>query len=298
MREALRVAVVVGLIQGIFEWLPVSSEGNVAIYLTVVEGLPGDAAVRYALFLHAGTALAATVYYREELATVARALPDWSPRMAFADREHADLTFLAVATVSSGVVGIAAYLALEAIVTAVAGGAFVALVGALLVVTGVVQWAATRGEDAVQPDGGTATGEAPGGAGGFGASLGERRIANVPDALLVGVLQGLAILPGVSRSGTTVSVLLLRGFRAETAFRLSFLLSIPAALGAGALVVVDTGVPGIDPLPAALALAVSALVGYATIDGLLRVVRRVAFWLVCVALGTLAVVGGVLAGVV
>ena len=43
MREALRLAVVVGLIQGVFEWLPVSSEGNVALYLTVVEGLPADA---------------------------------------------------------------------------------------------------------------------------------------------------------------------------------------------------------------------------------------------------------------
>lgn len=295
MREALRVAVVIGLIQGVFEWLPVSSEGNVALYLTVVEGRPETVAVQYALFLHAGTALAATVYYREESAAVLRTLPTWRPGTALVDRDHADLTFLAVATVASGLVGISAYLALEAIVSAVAGGAFVVLVGVLLVVTGVVQWAAQRGE--ARPDGGTVTDTSDAGID-IDPDLGERTIANVPDALLVGVLQGLAILPGVSRSGTTVSALLLRGFRPEVAFRLSFLLSIPAALGAGLLVVLDTGVPGIGLPPAALALATSAVVGYATIDGLLRVVRRVAFWVVCLVLGGLAVVGGVLAGVV
>jgi undecaprenyl-diphosphatase len=295
MREALRVAVVVGLIQGVFEWLPVSSEGNVALYLTVVEGLPETAAVQYALFLHAGTALAAAVYYRDEVVTVLRTLPRWRPRAAFADRERADLSFLAVATLASGVVGIAAYLALEAVVSAVAGGAFVALIGVLLVVTGLVQWAATRRES-VEPDGGTVAGRRGGGA--VETRFGEREVAGLPDAVLVGVLQGLALLPGVSRSGTTVSALLLRGVDEAAAFRLSFLLSIPAAAGAGVLVLLDTGVPSVGVTPALAALAVSAVVGYATIDGLLRIVRRVAFWVVCVALGTLAVVGGILAGVV
>jgi undecaprenyl-diphosphatase len=297
MRDALRLAVAIGILQGIFEWLPISSEGNVALYLTVVEGLPEGAAVQYALFLHAGTALAAAVYYRDELATVLRTLPSWGPGMAFADREHADLTFLLVATVASGFVGIAAYLALEAIVSAVAGGAFVALIGVLLVVTGVVQFAATRREDDTETDGGTATAGTVT-AGAPGTAFGEREVANVPDGLLVGVLQGLAILPGVSRSGTTVSALLLRGFEEEVAFRLSFLLSIPAALGAAVLVLLDTGVPSIGPLPAAVALVTSAVVGYATIDGLMRVVRRVAFWVVCLLLGALAIIGGVLAGVI
>lgn len=68
--------------------------------------------------------------------------------------------------------------------------------------------------------------------------------------------------------------------------------------GAGLLVVLDAGVSGVEPLAAALALGTSAAVGYATIDGLLRVVQRIAFWLVCLVLGGSAVVGGVLAGVV
>jgi undecaprenyl-diphosphatase len=275
--DRLRVAVVVGLLQGVVEWLPVSSEGTVALYLSVVEGLPADAAVRYSLFLHAGTAVAALAYYRADVRDLlggigdsggfggARSVTDGDTGRAVASEAR----FLLAATLVSGAVGVTAYLALSELVSVVAGGVFVALVGGLLVVTGLVQRLAA-------------------------GRLGTRERPTLPDAALVGLLQGLAVLPGVSRSGTTVSALLLRGYAGPAAFRLSFLLSIPAALGAGALAVLDAGLP--TPGTAALlALLTSAVVGYATIDGLLRVVRRVAFWGVCVGLGSLAVLGGVLA---
>jgi undecaprenyl-diphosphatase len=60
--ERLWLAIVVGFLQGIFEWLPISSEGNIALYLSVVEGLDPALATGFGLFLHAGTAVAATVY--------------------------------------------------------------------------------------------------------------------------------------------------------------------------------------------------------------------------------------------
>ncbi len=261
-------ALVVAAIQGVLEWLPVSSEGAVAAYLAVWQGLGPETAVRYALVLHAGTALAATVYYRHELAALARAGATWPP--ATADGPTAtDLRFLATATVVSGLVGVGAYLALTELAGALAGGTFLAAIGVLLVATGLLQRAAAT-------------------------ALGDRARPAGADAVLVGVLQGLAVLPGVSRSGTTVGAMLLRGFAPPVAFRLSFLLSIPASLGAGLLVLLDAGVPAVSPAVAAVALAVSAAVGYATIDALLRVVARVAFWAVCVGLGALAVAGGVL----
>jgi len=122
--------------------------------------------------------------------------------------------------------------------------------------------------------------------------LGERTTPDAVDAVLVGLMQGFALLPGVSRSGTTVSALLLRGHDGEGALELSFLLSIPASLGAGVLVVVTEGVPAISPAAAVLALAVSAVVGYLSVGALVALVRRVAFWGVCVGFGALAVVGG------
>ena len=265
--EALVLAVLLGVVQGVLEWLPVSSEGGVALALSLVTGESGGVSTRFALVLHAGTAVAALAYYRGELFDIARDAPDWRPRAAF-DATNADLSFLGVATLTSGVVGIGVYLLFREVVSELAGGGFVAAVGALLVVTGLVQRVAET----------------------YG--LGEREWPDPLDAVHVGAMQGLALLPGVSRSGTTVSVLLLRGHDGEGALRLSFLLSIPASLGAGLLVVLGDGVPAVSPLAAVLALVASAVVGYLTVGALVALVRRVAFWGVCVGFGALAVASG------
>ncbi|WP_135820704.1 undecaprenyl-diphosphate phosphatase [Halostella litorea] len=268
MDRATLVALIAGILQGVFEWLPISSEGNVAVFLAAVGSSP-SAAVQFSLFLHVGTALSATVYYRDEFRDAVAAAPRWRPGTAFGD-DTADLSFIVLATLASGVVGIAAYLALDNLVGELTGGAFVALIGLLLVVTGAFQKLA--GDRA----------------------LGTRGSPDAFDAVLVGALQGLALLPGVSRSGTTAGALLLRGHDGPASFRLSFLLSVPAAFGAGALTVLDEGgIPSVDVGPALVALAAAAVVGYLTIDALMRVVERVDFWAVCVGLGSLAVAGGV-----
>lgn len=267
--QELLLALLVGAVQGVVEWLPISSEGTVALVLTLLDYDPATA-VQLALVLHLGTALAATAYYRRDIIDYLRRLPGWRPGEAFSP-DLASLTFLAVATLVSAAVDLAGYRLLLGAASELAGGTFIALIGALLVVTGVVQRLAA---DTLLP-----TPDRP----------------RPLDAVLVGVGQGLADLPGISRSGTTVSLLLLRGYDGETAFDLSFLLSIPAALGAGALAFADAGGLGaITPTAAAAALLASALVGYATIDALLSVVERVAFWGVCVGFGALAVVGGLL----
>ena len=270
MNRPLVVALVVGLLQGVFEWLPVSSEGQVTLYLTVVEGVPATTAAQFSLFLHAGTGVAALAYYRE---TARRTLADaagWRPtprRPTGGVDWTPERRFLVVATLISAAVGGVAYLALDALVDAVAGGAFVALVGLALVGTGLFQRFAAR-------------------------AVGRRPTPTLVDAVLVGCLQGAAVLPGVSRSGTTTGALLLRGHAPADSFRLSFLLSVPAAFGAGLLVVLTKGVPALSPASALVAVATSAVVGYCTIDALVRVAERTSFWRVCVALGVLAVVGG------
>jgi len=97
----------------------------------------------------------------------------------------------------------------------------------------------------------------------------------------------------------TTSAFLFRSYEPPAAFRLSFLLSIPASLGAAALTLISAGgLPGISPAAAAVALTVSAVVGYVTIDALMRIVERVPFWAVCFGLGGLAIVGGGLVSVV
>ncbi|MFW5956676.1 MAG: undecaprenyl-diphosphate phosphatase [Halorhabdus sp.] len=266
MARDLVVALVVGILQGIFEWLPISSEGNVTIVLSALGRSP-EAGVAFALFLHLGTALAATVYYREDIGAVLRLLPTWRPSNAD-EGAYATVTFLGIGTLVSGVVGIVAYLTLVDAVSELGGGVFIALIGVLLVLTGAFQYLSRD-------------------------RLGAGRTPTILDAVLVGVAQGVAILPGISRSGMTTGTLLLRGHEGTEAFRFSFLLAIPASVGGGLLGYLDTGLDT-SLLAAGVALGASAVVGYASIDALLRIVDELPFWAVCVGLGALAIVGGVL----
>lgn len=264
---SLLVAILIGVVQGVVEWLPISSEGSVALALTAV-GFSPELAVQFALFLHAGTGLAATVYYRADLHALLMDVPRWRPSTAFT-AGLATLSFFGLATLISGVVALTAYAILIDLATALTGGAFIVLIGLLLIITGILQHTATDVEVA------------------------GRRRPDIGDAVLVGIGQGLAILPGISRSGTTASFLLLRGHDGESSFCYSFILSIPAAFGGGLLAYLDAGGFGnIGVEAAVLALAVSTVVGYGTIDLLMRVVRRLSFWAVCVGLGGLAVIGG------
>ena len=268
MVSSLILAIIIGVLQGIFEWIPISSEGSITLFLTTVVGVPPRAAVQFALFVQAGTILSVLVYYRNDLAEVLTRLPGWRPCTAF-DSSNAELSFLAVATVMTGVVGIPTYVALQNVVGALASGGFVAVIGALLIVTGLVQRTST----------------------GIG---GTRSTPTLLDGVLVGGFQGLTILPGISRSGTTISVLLMRQHDGSSSLRLSFLLSIPATAGAGVLALAQGGLPALDPTSAVAALATSAIVGYISINVLMGLVERIEFWAVCIGLGAFAVFGGAL----
>ncbi|TMT86957.1 undecaprenyl-diphosphate phosphatase [Haloterrigena sp. H1] len=272
-RIDLVVAILAGIVQGVVEWLPVSSQGNLALFLTVA-GTDPAVAVQLALFLQVGTTLSAAVYYRDDIATAIRAVPGWRPDSAYAG-ENAIASYVVVATLMTGVVGIPLYVYAVDLAGQLTGGIFIAVIGVLLVLTGILQLASES------------------------VSMGIRDAPTLPDSILVGAVQGVAILPGISRSGITTSALLFRSYDPPAAFRLSFLLSIPASLGAAALTVTGAGgLPGIEPVPALAALSVSSFVGYLTIDALMRIVDRIPFWVVCFGLGGLAIVGGGIVSVV
>ncbi|SDJ94269.1 undecaprenyl-diphosphatase [Halovenus aranensis] len=266
----LVIAILAGVVQGVVEWLPISSQGNLALFLTTV-GTDPDIALQLALFLQVGTTLSAATYFRSDIADVVQTLRGWRDD-SDETAQSALIIYLVTACAMTGIVGIPLYIFAVDVASELAGGAFVAVIGVLLVATGVFQLRA-ESTDGV-----------------------SREEPTVRDSVLVGAAQGLAILPGISRSGMTSSVLLFRHYDPPEAFRLSFLLSIPAALGAAVLTVAGAGgLPGISPTAAAAALVVSGFVGYLAIDAIMRVVDRVPFWTVCFGLGGVAILGGVLA---
>ena len=256
----LAEAALLGFVQGVAEWLPVSSEGVVAAIQTLAFGADAADAVAFSLWLHLGTALAALAALRKDAAEIARSVlrdPAHPTRAA---------AFLAVATLTSAPLGLALLAGLGGFSERL-GGLAMALVGALMVVTGVLLLRGRRG-------GGART----------------REDVGALDAALVGAAQGLAALPGLSRSGLTVSALLWRGVDRREALSLSFLLSVPASAGAGLYAALDSG---LQTSPAALlALAVSAAVGFVSVRALMGLARRVNFGWFALAAGATIAAGG------
>jgi undecaprenyl-diphosphatase len=123
-----------------------------------------------------------------------------------------------------------------------------------------------------------------------GASIRKSGSVTWKDGLLTGALQGLSILPGVSRSGTSTTGLMWNGFESESSFYLSFLLSVPTILLAEVLLSVAGGLSAF-PVTDGLLLALSAFVfGYLTIGAVLRLVRRVNLAYVALGLGIIIII--------
>ena len=250
--NSLVESIVIGVMQGLLEWLPVSSEGNMVIVLAGLFGLQSEETISTAIFLHLGTGFAALVYFRDE---VLKILMAETP-------EYADLRLkLFIITLLTGVVGFPIYLWLN--VSVVFGEMLIALTGVALILTGLLQRQAVKHTQS-------------------GSEL------TWPISIVLGASQGLAIIPGLSRSGLTTSIMLFKEFTGEEAFRISFLMSIPASFAAAlGMMLIDGFIP--DPYAAVSAL-IAAIIGYLAIDALLSVARRTSFWKICVGLGALAVI--------
>jgi len=209
------VAVALGVLQGLTEFLPVSSSGHLALVQHFFRiDSPG---VTFEVFVHFGTALAVIVFFRRRIGAIIAAVLKLLRGRAH-DRDEARLGLcLLLGTVPAGVVGIVFGRAVE--------GAFSnpMLVSLFLLVTGLLLWV-TRW-----------------------VSPGARPNAGVRDALLIGVAQAVAILPGMSRSGWTVSAGLGLGIRREAAAEFAFLLSVPVILGATVLSLGDAFRSGVPP---------------------------------------------------
>lgn len=234
-------SVLLGLLQGLTEFLPVSSSGHLVLAQSLIPGFeqPG---VLFDTLLHGGTLLSVLVYFRREVQELlASLLPGGDP-----SRRRLAL-LLVVATVPTGLIGILFKDPLEALFHAPRSAA------AMLLVTGAVLWVS---EVLARPRMGL-------------EGLGYGR------ALAIGTVQGLAIVPGISRSGSTIAAGTLLGIRGEDAARFSFLLSVPAILGAVVL-----QLPHVDSLePARLgAYAAGVVAAFASglwaIRFLLAAIRR------------------------
>ena len=297
-------AAVLGLIQGLAEWLPVSSEGVVAGVYALIFDASLDEAVGFALWLHVGTVPSVLIALRRDIIDIVREF------LTRPQTPSPTVQFLVVATLVSGVVGLPFLLTLSDI-SSVGGTAATGLIGCFMLVTGFLQLKSTTSvipaKAGIHPRRGASL--SPGKQ--FvmllalisrwiwfhlrrhGADDHVRDELTLIDSLLVGVAQGLAVIPGLSRSGMTVAALLSRRVDRKRALTLSFLLSVPASLAASIYVGIDSGL--VFEAEAVLAACVAFVVGLLTIKALMAAAAKMNLGWFVTAVGAVMIVGALIA---
>lgn len=242
-----------GLIQGLTEFLPVSSSGHLVLIPALFDRPGPDLATN--AMLHLGTLAAVLIFYRSDIA-----------RMAKFDRPARKLiTLIVIGSIPAVILGLLFEDRIEELVEEPTK------VAIMLIVTGVILLATTL------------------------LRLGDRRTEDLRpiDSLLIGLAQSLALIPGISRSGMTISAGLARGVERTESARFAFLLGIPVIAGAGLLQMAEVLTSG-ESIPASVwvGVIVAGLSGYAAIAILLRLLARVGlapFGLYCITFGAISI---------
>jgi len=237
-------AIALGILQGLGEFLPISSSGH----LIVVPWLMGwpDSGLAFDVALHLGTLVAvALAFWRDWVRLLGAGFRGLVSGRLLADADSRLLVYLALASVPGAIAGLLLEHRAE---TAFRSPGLVALMMALM---GLVLWAAD-------------------GKAGRGA---EPDVVSFRDAMLIGLAQALAIVPGTSRSGATISMALFLGHRREAAARFSFLLALPITAGAALVKVPHLLRDGGDHGPVLAGMLAAAASGLLAIRFLLSYVR-------------------------
>lgn len=255
-------ALVLGIVQGITEWLPVSSSGHLVISEHLM-GLDSGENLVFDLVVHLGTLLAVMIYFRKELWRIVSAFLRRGAAKGSPERDLRSLgVLLLVGTVPAGVAGVLFN-------DAIANVFDMRYVGLALIANALMLFCFER----------------------FWAR-GTRKQARLLDAIVIGFFQAVSIIPGISRSGSTIGGGMLRGLERETAAVFAFLLSVPTLAGAFSygFLTLDRYDTALDT--SLIGFAAAMLVGLVSIRYLLKAVRSGKLWVFavyCAVLGTTVV---------
>jgi undecaprenyl-diphosphatase len=235
-------AIVLGIVQGLTEFLPISSTAHLRV-VPAFAGWP-DPGAAFTAVTQLGTMLAVVIYFRADLLGIARTWTRSLREPALRSELDARLGwYLIIATIPISIFGLAFKDQIET------SARDLYLIGTALIVLGLILLAAER----------------------FGTRTREFGDVRLRDATVVGFAQALALIPGVSRSGSTITAGLFLGLRRETAARFSFLLSVPAVVLSGVFELTEfSGASGSDLAALVVATAFAFVAGYAAIAFLLR----------------------------
>lgn len=198
-------AIILGLVQGLTEFLPVSSSGHLELTKHMFGlDLTGQESVAFDVIVHAGTALSTIVVFRKDIASILKGMMQfrWNDEWKFA-------TYVLVSMIPAAFIGLVFEAEIESLFQD-----NVLLVGGMLVITGLLLFLADR------------------------AKRTDKSVKGL-EALVIGIAQAIAIMPGISRSGATISTSVLLGIDRVKAARFSFLMVLPLIIGKSLLDVKD-----------------------------------------------------------
>lgn len=253
------------MVQGISEWLPISSKTQVLYASYILFGLPIAAGYAFGLFLEIGSLGSAVIYFRKDILSLLH------------DRKL--LVYLIVVTVFTGIVGAPLYYITDTYLqhsSPFIGIPMIILGMALVAIGFYIKY--SRALPKIK-------------------GLEQMKTKHY---IILGMAQGIAALPGVSRSGMTVSTMLLMGVKQDQAFRLSYLAYIPASLGAFGVSLffsrheINTDIQTVQPTGLIIAIAAALLIGLVTISYLLKFAKSKNIWKLDIVLGFTALAIGIL----
>lgn len=248
-------AIILGLVQGLAEFLPVSSSGHLAL-LQYFFGVNGDSVLLFTVLLHVGTLVSVFICYWSDIVGLARELvftvvdiaKGRGPRIN-SNPERKLLFLILVATIPTGIIGILFKDVFESLYTNIIA------IGCGLIFTGIILMVANK----------------------MGNGKKRELKTNYRNAIFTGIMQGIAIAPGISRSGSTLFGSLFTGLERSFAVRFAFLISIPSILGSLVLElpdVVKAGTAGMAIGPIIVGMIVAAVSGFVAIKWMIRVVTN------------------------
>jgi undecaprenyl-diphosphatase len=247
-------SIVLGAVQGLTEFLPVSSSGH----LVIAQNLFGirEPQLSFDVAVHLGTLMAVFIYFRKDIhaltATLMRCFflilkGRWSELPSREDPDMKWILMICAGSIPTAIIGLLFHEISDRLFSSVL------LVGIMLSITGILLWF-TRG---IRKQAKTMT------------------EFSLLDAVVIGLVQGIAVLPGISRSGSTISTAIYLGVSRETAARFSFLLSIPAIFGATLLTAKDmTNEASFDAATVLFGMLTSGIVGYLALSLLVYIVNQ------------------------
>ncbi|TFF69073.1 MAG: undecaprenyl-diphosphate phosphatase [Promethearchaeota archaeon] len=266
--------IIIAILQGLVEWLPISSSGQVIIVATNFLNISPNEAFSLSIWLHFGTMLAVLLKFRRDYFNIIKSF--FPKRFESDEIDIKKRNWLIIATIGTGITAIPLYFMFKFLFiegfSAKGGDILTMVISGLLIITGIVLIK-------------------------FKASYGNKDIESISkevlrkDSLISGLVQGVSILPGISRSGITVSSMLFERYQQEKALILSFIMSVPviiASIGVDILFGEGSVFGILDPITIIITTGVSFIVGYLTMNILLKIANRIGFGYFCIIYGLVA----------